>query len=263
VGGRLIRRPCRARPVPRPAHTGQSLGAREPSPEPCRTGTKGLWPSRRLLCAIACMDEAADLRHSAHWRLAVWRLRVMAQALLSLPPASSLLRSTGTGQAVSAVGIANLPRRPGAHPRRRSAGPTAKCSHRDPTTPRSSRPSCTRAARPLAGRQDRAGAGAYKPGITPSGLCERPVSALGCTVDELKMNGWGRAWAVGILVSRVLAHTLMGIGPRYPQVDKPGRRTWPRPGAAGSRGAEGCGPEPAQAQFAGQANKEQGAGETR
>jgi hypothetical protein len=51
------------------------------------------------------MDEA-NLRHSAHWRLAVWGLRVIGSGLaVVIAGLVTLLWSTATGKALLAVGI--------------------------------------------------------------------------------------------------------------------------------------------------------------
>lgn len=52
------------------------------------------------------MDEAATLRNSSHWRLAVWGLRVMGPGLaVVVVGLVTLLWSTGAGQAILAVGM--------------------------------------------------------------------------------------------------------------------------------------------------------------
>ena len=58
------------------------------------------------MCTIACMDEATNLRHSAHWRLAVWGLRVIGPGLaVVVAGLVALVWSRGTGQAILAVGM--------------------------------------------------------------------------------------------------------------------------------------------------------------
>jgi len=52
------------------------------------------------------MDEATDVRDSSHWRLAVWGLRVIGSGLaVVVAGLVALLWSTGTGQAILAVGM--------------------------------------------------------------------------------------------------------------------------------------------------------------
>ena len=69
-------------------------------------GTKGSGPRRRLPRIIACMDKATDPRDSSQWRLAVWGLRVIGPGLaVVVAGIVALPWSTGTGQAIVAVGI--------------------------------------------------------------------------------------------------------------------------------------------------------------
>jgi hypothetical protein len=52
------------------------------------------------------MEDATNLRHSAHWRLAVWGLRVMGAGLaVVIPGLITLLWSTAAGPAILAVGM--------------------------------------------------------------------------------------------------------------------------------------------------------------
>ena len=83
------------------------------------------------------------LRHSAHWRRAVWGARVMGPALLSSSRASSPScgrRLPGLRSWPSASASTSSASRSASS---KSTVPTATCSHRDPTTHGSARPSCT------------------------------------------------------------------------------------------------------------------------
>jgi len=69
-------------------------------------GTKASGLLRRLKSQFICMEDATNVRNSAHWRLAVWGLRVMGPGLaVVIAGLVALLWSKGTGQAILAVGM--------------------------------------------------------------------------------------------------------------------------------------------------------------
>jgi len=67
---------------------------------------QGPWSGDRVPSTIAFMDESADPRTCAHWRLAVWGLREMFLGLaVVVAGLVTLLWSTDAGQWILAVGM--------------------------------------------------------------------------------------------------------------------------------------------------------------
>jgi hypothetical protein len=70
-----------------------------------KQGDQELWLPPSMPGTIACMDET-NLRNSAHWRLAVWGLRVMGPGLaVVVVGLISLVWWTSAGTAILAVGM--------------------------------------------------------------------------------------------------------------------------------------------------------------